>query len=101
MQTWLYRGLLLGLVLSVFGCAVTPAPTVLETDADGRHAQLQVLQADLDVIQQRKELAHLPPTATPEARAVAEQHLKMARLKANLAYQAAGLAVPYPETSPR
>jgi len=101
MKTWLYRGFLMGLVLSVFGCAVTTTHKVLAKDADDHRAQLQMLQADLDVIQQRKELAHLPPTATPEARAVAEQHLKMARLKANLAYQAAGLAVPYPETSPR
>jgi len=101
MKTWLYRGLLVGLVLSMFGCAAPTAPTVFETGADGNRAQLHVLQADLDVIQKRKELANLPPPAASESRATAEQNLRMAQLKANLAYQAAGLSVPYPDANPR
>jgi hypothetical protein len=60
-----------------------------------------MLQADLDMIQKRKELANVALTATPEARAVAEQNLRLAQLKAHSAYQAAGLPVPYPGASPR
>jgi hypothetical protein len=64
-------------------------------------AQLNVLQADLDVIQKLKEQAELSATSTLESRAVVEQNLRIAKLKANIAYQAAGLPEPYPEARPK
>ena len=95
------RCFLVGLVLSGFGCAVTTTHNVLAKDADDHRAQLHMLQADLDVIQKRKVLANVALTATPEARAVAEQNLRLAQLKVHSAYQAARLPAPYPGASPR
>jgi hypothetical protein len=97
MKMWLYCCLLVGLMLSGYGCSVTTTHNVLAQDAADHRAQLSILQADLDVIQKQKELANVAMTATPEARAVAEQNLRRAQLKANSAYQGAGLAAPYPE----
>jgi hypothetical protein len=63
-------------------------------------AELAILTAKKAVSEARRTLAALSADASAESRAVAEADLRIAQFNANVAYQAVGRSIRYPDARP-